>query len=232
MTEDIKNNLKKINDKIIESAKTADRDPANIKLVAVGKNHPTKKIIEALKAGHKIFGENRVQELLEKNELLFDQDIKWHFIGHLQKNKVKYLMKIKQLEMIESIDSFEIAKEVNDEAENVNKKIPVLLQVNIADDPNKYGFKASKISKEIKKIEKLNNLEIKGLMTITPYYDDHREVRKDYKKMKELMDSLNKQGFKLTELSMGMSNDYQIAIQEGATIVRVGTAIFGKRKYY
>ncbi|HKL12682.1 MAG TPA: YggS family pyridoxal phosphate-dependent enzyme [Halanaerobiales bacterium] len=232
MAENIKKNLKKVYENIQVNAKKANRDPSSIKLVAVGKNHPPKKIISVMKAGHHIFGENRVQELLDKYELFYDQDIKWHFIGHLQKNKVKYLMKIKQLEMIESIDSIEIAKEVNQAAKQENKDIKVLLQVNIADDPNKFGFSKDNIKKAVKEIAKLDNIQLEGLMTITPYYDEPESARDDYKEMKNLINNLNKKGYKLNEISMGMSNDYHVAVQEGATIIRVGTAIFGKRKYY
>ena len=232
MAVDIKRNLNEVYEKIKENAKKVNRDPSKIRLVAVGKNHPPKKIIEALKSGHNIFGENRVQELLDKHELFFDQDIKWHFIGHLQKNKVKYLMKIKQLEMIESIDSIDIAKEVNQEAGKANRKIKILLQVNIAKDPNKFGFTKKDLEQSLNKISKLENIEVKGLMTITPYYDDPENARSDYKELKNLMNKLNDKGFNLQELSMGMSNDYHIAVQEGATLVRVGTAIFGKRKYF
>ena len=228
----IEKNLNSIYENIKTNCKKVNREFKDIKLLAVAKNHPPKKIIRALKAGQKTFGENRVQELLDKHELFYDQDIKWHFIGHLQKNKVKYLMKIKQLEMIESIDSIEIAKELNEEAIKNNRLIKVLLQVNIAKDSNKFGFTKENIGDVIKSINKLDNLDIKGLMTITPYETNPEDVRKYYKDMKKLFDKLNEQGYKLEELSMGMSNDYHIAIQEGATIVRVGTAIFGKRNYY
>ena len=232
MPASLKENLKNVYNNIRESAESVNRDPSKIKLVAVGKNHPPKKIIEAMKSGHTRFGENRVQELLNKHELFYDQDIKWHFIGHLQKNKVKYLMKIEQLEMIESIDSLEIAEEVNREAQKLNRTIKVLLQVNIANDPNKFGFSKEEIKKVLIEIEKKDNLVVKGLMTITPYEAEMTETKKYYQDMKSLVEDLNNQGHDLTEISMGMSRDYEMAIKQGATIVRVGTAIFGKRKYY
>ncbi|MCF8000950.1 MAG: YggS family pyridoxal phosphate-dependent enzyme [Halanaerobiales bacterium] len=232
MSETLKENLNKVYNNISESAKSVNRDPSTIKLVAVGKNHPPKKIIEAMKNGHTRFGENRVQELLDKHELFYDQDIKWHFIGHLQKNKVKYLMKIDQLEMIESIDSLEIAEEVNKEAKKLNKTINILLQVNIANDPNKFGFSKNEIKKVLDEVEKKNNLVVKGLMTITPYEAEMNETKNYYQDMKSLVEDLNNQGYDLSEISMGMSRDYKMAIKQGATIVRVGTAIFGKRKYY
>ncbi|MDZ7672185.1 MAG: YggS family pyridoxal phosphate-dependent enzyme [Halanaerobiales bacterium] len=228
----IKEKLDNVYKKVKIHCKEVNREPKDVKLVAVAKNHPPKKIIRALKAGQIMFGENRVQELLEKNELFFDQDIKWHFIGHLQKNKVKYLMKIKQLEMIESIDSLEIAQEVNNEAYKNNKTIKVLLQVNIAKDSKKYGFTEESLQDALKTINEFKNIDVKGLMTITPYKNNPEDVRKYYKDMKILLDKLNKKGYELEELSMGMSNDYHIAVQEGATIIRVGTAIFGQRKYY
>jgi pyridoxal phosphate enzyme (YggS family) len=232
MTASLKENLDKVYNKIKESAKSANRDPSTINLVAVGKNHPPKKIIEAMKSGHNRFGENRVQELLDKHELFYDQEIKWHFIGHLQKNKVKYLMKIDQLEMIESIDSLEIAEEVNKEAEKVDKTIKVLLQVNIANDPKKFGFSKKEIEEVLVEIEKKDNLVVEGLMTITPYEAEMTETKKYYQEIKSLIGELNNKGHDLTEISMGMSRDYDMAIKQGATIVRVGTAIFGKRKYY
>lgn len=232
MSELLEENLKEVYENIRQSAKSVNRDPSKIKLVAVGKNHPPKKIIEAMKSGHNRFGENRVQELLDKHELFYDQDIMWHFIGHLQKNKVKYLMKIDQLEMIESIDSLEIAKEVNKEAKEVDKTIKILLQVNIANDPKKFGFSKEEIEKVLDEVEKMNNLTVKGLMTITPYEAEREETKNYYQEMKSLVESLNNKGHNLTEISMGMSRDYDLAIKQGATIVRVGTAIFGKRKYY
>jgi len=232
MSNPIKENLNNIYENIKINCEKSNREVKDVKLVAVAKNHPPKKIISALKAGHKTFGENRVQELLEKHELFYDQDIKWHFIGHLQKNKVKYLMKIKQLEMIESIDSIDIAEELNNEASKNNRRVKILLQVNIAKDPKKYGFTKNNINKVLNTINKFDNIDVQGLMTITPYESNPEDVRSYYKEMKNLFDNLNKQGYNLKELSMGMSNDYHIAVQEGATIVRVGTAIFGKRNYY
>ncbi|MFO7815364.1 MAG: YggS family pyridoxal phosphate-dependent enzyme [Halanaerobiales bacterium] len=232
MSSTLKENLNEVHKNIRRSAKSVNRNPSKIKLVAVAKNHPPKKIIEAMKSGHDRFGENRVQELLDKHELFYDQDIKWHFIGHLQKNKVKYLMKIEQLEMIESIDSLEIAEEVNKEAKKFNKTIKILLQVNIAKDSNKFGFSKEEIDTVLNEVEKKNNLIVNGLMTITPYEAEIEETKKYFQGMKSLVEDLNKKGHKLTEISMGMSNDYNIAIKQGATIIRVGTAIFGKRKYY
>ena len=207
MSSSIKENLDNVYEKVKINCKEVNREPKDVKLVAVAKNHPPKRIIRALKAGQITFGENRVQELLEKNELFFDQDIKWHFIGHLQKNKVKYLMKIKQLEMIESIDSLEIAQEVNNEAYKNNKTIKVLLQVNIAKDSKKYGFTEESLQDALKTINEFKNIDVKGLMTITPYKNNPEDVRKYYKDMKILLDKLNKKGYELEELSMGMSND-------------------------
>lgn len=232
MVASLEENLNEVYDNIKESAESINRDPSKIKLVAVGKNHPPKKIIEIMKNGHNRFGENRVQELLDKHELFYDQDIKWHFIGHLQKNKVKYLMKIDQLEMIESIDSLEIANEVNQQAGEFDKNIKILLQVNIANDPSKFGFSKEELEKALNEIEKKDNLIVKGLMTITPYEAEMEETKKYYREMKSLVDNLNNKDHNLTEISMGMSRDYSMAIKQGATIVRVGTAIFGKRKYY
>ncbi|PUU91141.1 MAG: alanine racemase, partial [Halanaerobium sp.] len=204
-----------------------------IKLLAVSKNQDIKAIKILAEAGVKIFGENRVQELEEKNEKLLAEniDLDWHFIGHLQRNKVKYLMRMENCRMIESIDSFRLAKEVNKRAKKNERKIPVLIEINIAGDENKFGITPDKAEEFLQKINNFDYLKIEGLMTVLPYLDDSEELRSYFKEMKKLFDQLSKDVIPLSELSMGMTNDYQIAVEEGATIVRVGTAIFGEREY-
>ncbi|MGM0436867.1 MAG: YggS family pyridoxal phosphate-dependent enzyme [Bacillota bacterium] len=228
---ELKKRLKKVNNNIQESCKKVGRDPSEITIVAVSKNHFTKKIKFFQKNNIEIFGENRVQELRRKNNKL-NSEVKWHFIGHLQRNKVKYITRMDNCLMIESLDSNRLAKEINKRAEKNNRVMPVLVEVNTSGDENKYGFKVNETIDFLKKAEnKYDNLDIKGLMTIVPYLDNPENTRPYFKKLAELKEKANNEGLSLTELSMGMTNDYQIAIEEGATIIRVGTALFGERKY-
>ena len=231
--EDYISNLKEVKDNIQNAAAAAGRSPDQIKLLAVSKNQSIDavKILDEL--GVNFFGENRVQELEEKNEKLISENINlgWHFIGHLQRNKVKYLMRMENCKMIESIDSLRLAKEVNKRARKNERVMPVLVQINIAGDENKFGIVPDKAEEFLKKIIKLKNIKIEGLMTVLPYLDDSKKLRSYFKQMKTIFDQLSEDVVQLNELSMGMTNDYQIAIEEGATIVRVGRAIFGEREY-
>lgn len=230
---DLIDNLKKVEKNIEEAALRSGRKRDDITLLAVSKNHSLDDLKILRKAGVKIFGENRVQELQEKDEKLKSEGIiqDWHFIGHLQRNKVKYLMRMENCRMIESIDSLRLAKEVNKRARKNNRIIPVLIEINAAGDENKYGIKAEHSEEFLKKLLNLKHLDIKGLMTVLPYLDNPEDLRPYFKKMKKLFDNLSKNIIELDELSMGMTNDYETAIEEGATIVRVGTALFGKREY-
>ena len=231
--DEIISNLNKVRAEIKKAAAAADRDPKAVKLLAVSKNQNIESIKILNEAGVEFFGENRVQELEDKNNKLIADNVKlnWHFIGHLQRNKVKYLMRMENCKMIESIDSLRLAKEVNKRAEKNERKIPVLIEINIAADENKFGIMPDKAEKFLKKIINLKNLKVEGLMTVLPYLDDSEQLRKYFKKMKDLFDQLSEDVIHLKELSMGMTNDYQIAVEEGATIVRVGRAIFGEREY-
>lgn len=226
-------NLKKVQKNIKAAAAKANRDYKEIKLLAVSKKHSIDEIKTLKQAGLNFFGENRVQELEEKNEKLLSEGIEldWHFIGHLQRNKVKYLMRMENCRMIESIDSFRLAKEVNKRAKKNGRKIPVLIEINIAGDENKFGITPDKAKEFLQEINNFDYLKVEGLMTVLPYLDDSEELRSYFKGMKKLFDQLSKEVIPLSELSMGMTNDYQIAVEEGATIVRVGTAIFGEREY-
>ena len=226
-------NLNQVKENIKSAAAAADRDHKEVKLITVSKNQNIEAIKVLNEAGAKFFGENRVQELEEKNnELVADNiDLDWHFIGHLQRNKVKYLMRMKNCKMIESIDSLRLAKEVNKRAKKNEREIPVLIEINIAGDENKFGINPAEAVDFLKKIIKLENLNVEGLMTVLPYLDDSEKLRSYFKEMKDLFDQLSRDVTQLKELSMGMTNDYQIAVEEGATIVRVGTAIFGEREY-
>lgn len=231
--EDLISNFKKVQAKIKKAAALANRDPQEIKLLAVSKNHYAE-VVEILnEAGVCYFGENRVQELEEKNEKLIEKgiDIDWHFIGHLQRNKVKYLMRMENCQMIQSIDSLRLAKEVNKRAKKNERIIPVLVEVNMAKDENKFGIMPEEVKDFLKQIKEFENLKIEGLMTILPYLDDSQKLRSYFKQMKKIYDDVCENLMPLNELSMGMTNDYQIAIEEGATIVRIGRAIFGEREY-
>ncbi len=220
--------MEDINNRITRAALKVGRDPGEIKLVAVSKNHPVSRINFFRERGIKVFGENRVQELQDKYEEI--PDINWHFIGHLQRNKVKYLLRMENCKLIHSVDSLRLAREINKRAKKNNRLMPVLIEVNIAEDEKKYGFLPGQVKDFLKEAVKLEQLDIQGLMTIVPYVDDPEEVRPFFKEMTRLKDTLNNNGINLKELSMGMSNDFEVAIEEGATMVRIGTGLFGERE--
>ena len=193
-------------------------------LVAVSKTRTNEEILEAYNLGLRDFGENYVQELIKKMDTLPD-DIKWHMIGHLQTNKVKDIVK-RNIYLIESVDSIKLAKEINKEAIKNNKKVKILIEVKISQDPNKTGCSKEKVDNLIEEVKQLSNINLQGLMTIGPNTEDKDIIRESFKEMKQLKDKYN-----LPLLSMGMSNDYKIAIEEGSNIIRVGTKIFGERVY-
>ena len=196
---------------------------SNIKLIAVSKNQSIEKIKKVYNHGIKDFGENKVQELLKKIDNL-PNDIRWHMIGHLQTNKVKSI--IDKVYLIHSVDSVKLATTIDKEALKKNIIVNILLEINIANEESKYGFKIEELNQAIKKINMLNNVKIQGFMTVAPYTLNPEDNRIYFTKIKEL---LNKYNYKT--LSMGMSNDYKIAIEEGSTHIRIGTKIFGERDY-
>ena len=196
----------------------------NTTLVAVSKTKPNNDIMEAYNLGLRDFGENYVQELVSKMDSL-PSDIKWHMIGHLQTNKVKDIVK-RNIYLIESVDSEKLASTINKEAVKNNKIINILIEVNIVNDPNKTGCNLKDLEKLINYVKTLSNIKLLGLMAIGPITEDSDEIRKYFKIMKELKDK-----YKLELLSMGMSHDYKIAIEEGSNIIRIGTKIFGERIY-
>ena len=203
--------------------------PNGVKLVAVSKNHPAEMIKEVYDLGQKVFGENKVQELLEKQPVL-PNDIEWHLIGHLQTNKVKYIAGF--VAMIESVDSEKLLKEIDKEAAKNNRKINVLLQVKIAKEETKFGLtidEAKAIFEEYL-LETFPNIEIKGLMGMASFVDDESQIREEFSILKNLFDELS-QLKPLETLSMGMSGDFPLAIESGSNSVRVGSAIFGERHY-
>ncbi len=196
-----------------------------VKLIAVSKTFPSDIIKKVYNCGIIDFGENYVQELLKKQEELKDCEIKWHFIGHLQKNKAKYIFD--KIEMLHSLDSLELAKILNKRLENKDLKLKCLIQINIGNEPNKYGININEVENFLKAIENFKNIEIKGFMCIPPFSIYKEDSRKYYRKMREIFEMFKNEN--ITELSMGMSNDFEVAIEEGATMIRIGTLIFGQR---
>ena len=217
-------NLQEIRERIKNAAKRSGRKEDQIELIAVSKNRSVAMIEFFREKGVSFFGENRVQELLEKAEQL--EGVNWHFIGHLQRNKVKQLLRLDNCRMIHSLDSLRLAREINARAEQYQRVIPVLIEVNVAADLNKFGLVPGDIFAFIKNIQQFDNIAIKGLMTIAPYVDDPEKVRPFFKRLAELRDQLISKGYRLKELSMGMSNDFEVAIEEGSTIVRIGSGLF------
>jgi pyridoxal phosphate enzyme (YggS family) len=227
----ISKNLEKVLENIKKAAVKAKRDPDKIKLVAVSKTVPPEVISDAIDAGVKIFGENYVQEAKAKIVKLKSKNVSWHFIGHLQKNKAKYTIEL--FDMIHSLDSFHLFKELNKRAEIEGKKMEVLIQVNLAgEELTKSGLREENVQELVESALELNNLKLKGLMVIPPYSLNPENSRPYYTALREILNKINRLRIldsPLSELSMGMSNDYMVAIEEGATIIRVGTAIFGQR---
>jgi hypothetical protein len=213
-------------------AKIKSELPDNIKLVAVSKTKPNEAILEAYHSGHKIFGENKVQDLVRKYEEL-PKDIEWHFIGHLQTNKVKYIAPF--VTILHGVDSFKILKTINKEALKHNRVISCLLQFHIASESSKFGFSLDEVNSilESKDFVTLENIEIIGVMGMATYTEDENQIRSEFKELRKIFGILKKDYFKnsqsFTEISMGMSGDYPIAIEEGSTIIRVGSTIFGER---
>ncbi len=225
----IEENLKKVEEQISEACIKSGRNRSEIKLIAVSKTQPVEIVNEALKCRVTHLGENKAQELRDKSELIIG-DFSWHFIGHLQSNKIKYV--IKAADYIHSVDSIKLADEINLKAEALNKKQKVLLELNTSNEISKFGIEQEKEIFEVAEhCKSLNNLILVGLMTMAPYTDDMILVRNCFIKLREYKDKLNNDGFELSELSMGMTNDFKIAIEEGSTMLRIGTAIFGDRNY-
>ena len=204
----------------------------NCRLIAVSKTHPAEKIQEAYDAGQRIFGENKVQELVAKQAVL-SKDIEWHMIGHLQTNKAKQLVSV--VSLIHSVDSFKLLDEINKQAKKINRAVHCLLQVHIAKEETKFGFDPAEVMELINsgKIAALDSIEIKGLMGMATFTENKDQVREEFRSLKNLFDKIKGLSLppnaEMIELSMGMSQDYQIAIEEGSTLVRIGTAIFGSR---
>ena len=221
--------LKNIETKVNNACTQSRRARQEVTLVAVSKTKPIELLEEVYHAGIRDFGENKVQELVQKAETM-PKDIRWHMIGHLQKNKVKQA--VRYACMIHSVDSYELASVISHEAVKQDKTVPILLEVNIAAEDTKFGYSPSELLTDISAIASLPNIQICGLMTIAPYTSDAENNRIYFSQLKELsVDIRNKNidNVNMDVLSMGMSGDFEVAIEEGATIVRVGTSIFGER---
>ena len=219
----IKENVAEIREKIAVSAKKAGRNPADIKLIGVTKGMDAEIIKEALAAGITDLGENRVQEFLAKYEVLKHANL--HFIGHLQRNKVKHIMG--KAGLIHSVDTFALADEINRCAEKTGKKVDILLEVNIAEEPSKYGTPPSDAPELSKKLSELKNICLRGLMCIAPYVEDAENNRKYFELANKIKLDIQKDGeYHEFHLSCGMSGDYWVAVEEGSSMVRIGTAIF------
>lgn len=208
--------------------------PAGIKLIAVSKTHPAEVVMQAYSAGQRVFGENRVQELLSKQPIL-PTDIEWHLIGHLQTNKVKYIAPF--VALIHSVDSLKLLKEINKEAAKNSRVIDCLLQVYIAQEETKFGLSQEELFELIEnpEVQALNNCRIVGVMGMATFTDNENQIRNEFRMLKGIFDTIKVRYNYLSpyfnEISMGMSSDYAIAIEEGTTMIRVGSAIFGEREY-
>jgi len=223
----IAENLGRVREQIADAAKKSGRSTDDVDLVAISKTHDAEKVREAIEAGQSLFGESRVQEARAKIPVL-PSNIRWHFVGHLQKNKIRHALSL--FELIHSVDSLELAREMNRIAEEEGLHPRVLLEVNVAGEGSKFGFSPEKIRAEMEALLALPRLSILGLMTIPPIAEEAEASRKYFVALRELRDQLQTE-FKvdLAQLSMGMTQDYGVAAEEGATLVRVGTAIFGER---
>lgn len=226
----IAENLHSLRKRIDETCGRTNRNPNDVKLIAVSKTFGVDVIKLAVKAGQLEFGENKAQELTAKFDILGNQ-VTWHFIGYLQKNKVKYA--VKTSDFIHSVDSLSLAEEIQKHAERLNKKQKILVQVKTSDEETKSGVtEKSELKKIVEYCGKSENIDLIGLMTISALTEDKNLIRKSFSDLRNLKEELNSEGYNLKELSMGMTNDYEIAIEEGATMLRIGSAIFGERTYY
>ena len=227
----ITENLKKVHSNIEAACKAAGRNPEEVTLISVSKTKPVSMLQEAYDAGERFFGENKVQEIMDKYPQLPD-DINWHMIGHLQRNKVKYI--VDKVAMIHSVDSLRLAETIEHEASKHNVTVPILLEVNVAQEESKFGLKVSEVLPLIESIADFPHIKIMGLMTIAPNVENPEENRPIFRQLKKLSVDIaakNINNVTMSVLSMGMTGDYQVAVEEGSTMVRVGTGIFGERNY-
>lgn len=225
----IQKNISDVLRRISRAAVGCGRNPDEIRLVAVGKTQPVTTVRQAIAAGARIIGENYIQEAREKFDALCQFDTQWHFIGHLQSNKAKYA--VRMFELIHSVDSLKLAHEINKQACKVGKKQRILLQVNISGEQTKSGIAEKQAHDLVEQVLVLENLHLQGLMTMPPFFDAPVKARPYFAALRDLRDRLeNRLEVELKDLSMGMTGDFEVAIEEGATLVRIGTALFGVRQ--
>ncbi len=227
----IKENLAEVEEKICNACKRAGRKREEVTLIAVSKTKPTEMMETCIEQGVTVFGENKVQELCEKYEIL-PKDLHWHMIGHLQRNKVKYITD--KVELIHSVDSLRLAEAISEDAVKKGIHVNILLEVNVAQEESKFGISTEETEHLLRQIAVLPNISVQGLMTIAPYTEDPEENRPVFRILKQLSVDIKEKNIDnvyMNVLSMGMTGDYEVAIEEGATMVRVGTGIFGERDY-
>lgn len=226
----IAENLAEVRQRIEAACKRAGRNMDSVTLIAVSKTKPIRMVQEANACGQLVFGENKVQEIVDKYAVC--PELHWHMIGHLQRNKVKYI--VDKVDMIHSVDSIRLAKQISDEATKAGVTVPVLIEVNVAKEDTKFGVFMEEVEELVREIAPMSGIVIKGLMTIAPFVENPEENRIYFQQLRQLLVDIrgkNIDNVKMEELSMGMTNDYEVAVEEGATMVRVGTGIFGERNY-
>ena len=224
-------NYREVDRKVCEACARAGRDRSEVTLIAVSKTKPVEMIREAMEAGANVFGENKVQELCDKYEQL-PKNLHWHLIGHLQRNKVKYI--VGKTDLIHSVDSLRLAEEISKEAAKKGTDERILIEVNVAGEETKFGVAPEEVEELIRKIAPFEGIEVQGLMTIAPFVTNPEENRQYFNRLKQLSVDIshkNIDNINMNVLSMGMTGDYEVAIEEGASFVRVGTGIFGERNY-
>lgn len=223
----VADNVERIRRKLTAACARSARSADEVTLVAVSKTFDANHVRQAVEAGILDIGENFVQELVRKRDSLQDERIRWHFVGHLQTNKVKYIAR--WIHLIHSVDSLHLARELNKYAERVGRRIDILVEVNTSGEETKYGVRPDETLHLVKELLQYRNVRVQGLMTMGPLASDAEASRPAFRILRELQKDLLRQGFHLPHLSMGMTNDFEVAVEEGATIIRLGTAIFGPR---
>ena len=227
----MKDRLERVQERIRRTARACSRPETDIRLVAVSKTMPVEIVKKAIESGMTDFGENYIQEAREKISTLSTYPVTWHYIGHLQSNKAKYA--VRMFDLIHSVDSLKLAKELDKCAQKIDKRQDILIQVNVAKEDSKSGVYVEDTSRLLKDISQLANIAVKGLMTMPPYFNAPEKVRPFFAALRQLRDQIKNEtipNISMAELSMGMTGDFEAAIEEGATMVRVGTAIFGERR--
>jgi hypothetical protein len=227
----VKENLERIKQRIAEAAIACGRDPGTVRLVAVCKTVDAGRVAEAIDAGADILGENYIQESRDKFNALIDRPVQWHFIGHLQSNKARYA--VRMFDLIHSVDSLKLAGALDQEARKNGKVQDILVQVNISREERKSGIEATAAVELTARISQLENIRVKGLMTMAPFFDEPEQARPYFRQLARLREQISQRnipGVRMDDLSMGMSGDFEVAIAEGATLVRIGSAIFGARQ--